>query len=149
MWGCPFIDTIFGLREISEGDKTLYCKIDLETDRKFKEIATSMGESPPDYLREIVYEKIGDFRTGRRRFDLLTAEIDALRYDLTSAIEELRREISVGSLNRRLPPIPLPGATVQECSHAKGKRESSAPPADAINDGWERRDRRRRQWGRW
>ena len=140
-----FMDADFGSKKTS---KALSCKIDLESDRRFKAIAASSGRSPSEYLREIVYEKLGELESGRRKFDRLSAEIDALRHDFTSAISSLRRDLGLGPLGWSFPQRTPPCATVKKGTKAKENSEGRAP-ADANVDGWERRDRRRRLWGRW
>lgn len=139
------MDVYFGLRE---RNRALSCKIDLESDRRFNAIAASKGRTPNEFLRDIVYEKLEELESGGRKFDRLIAEMDALRHDFTSAIKSLRREVAQGSSGWSFPPRTPPRATVEKCKKAKKPSEGRAP-ADPIENGWERRDRRRGQWGRW
>lgn len=149
MWKCSSLKKNFGLRKIGEANRILSCKLDPVTLGKFKEIAILNGQSTSAYLREIVCEKLGELNSGGRKPDPLTAEIEALRRDFISAINSLRQQILMGSLGWSFPPRTLPRTTTQKCTKAKVKFKSDAPMADTIDDGWQRRDRRRRKWGRW
>ena len=149
MWKCSILEKIFGLRRFSGASRILSCKLDPVNLGKLKEIAISNGQSTSEYLREIVCEKLGELNSGGRKPDNLKTEIAALRHDFISAIKSLRQEILVSSLGWSFPPRTLPRTTTQKCTKAKVQFKRDAPMADTIDDGWQRRDRRRSKWGRW
>ena len=97
MWKYTSLDQKSGWRKNSEANRILYCRIEFESVRRFKTIALSKSRSSSEYLREIVYEKLGELESGDRRTDTLKTEIDCLRRGFTSAINSLHKGLSLGS----------------------------------------------------
>ncbi len=148
MWEFWSLEKNIGLRKVCEAKRIVYCKLDRESVRKLKTSATSKDRSTSEHLRQIVYEKLGELDSKERKLDTLTTEIAALRREFINAISSLRRELSSGALGWSFPPRTLPRTTARDSTKPK-QLESDAPPADLIDDGWQRRERRRRKWGRW
>lgn len=149
MWTSSILEKSFGLRRSSGASTILCCKVDPESLRRFRAIAKAKGRSTCEHLREIVFENLAEWDSVGRNSDTFTTEITALRSDFTSALNSLHREISMGSLGWSFPQRATPGTTAQKSTMAKKQIESDTPPVDTIDDGWQRRDRRRSKWGRW